>query len=213
MKFLATTYWNNEPALKCQLAAMILALRGRNVEWEVLDTGTGGCWTVPQHGPYREYVRFQPLVCGYEHLLYAGRIPQAGRGAHWEVRGHRSGSSLNRMILERGLVQEPHDRRAHSLQAQLRRSYTLDLFHRVETVRDEPVVDIPGRYRRDLPIHDETHSSHITKGPIRTSGRARQDVLPWGRRHFVWVFPVGQRVEGPEGPCSVVTVSDCVHNF
>ena len=90
MKFLASTYRNNEAALKCQQAA-------------------GWCWTVSQHGPYREYVWIQPLVCGYEHLLHGRRISQAGRKAHWEVRGHQSGSSLNRKILERGLVQEAHD--------------------------------------------------------------------------------------------------------
>ena len=32
MKFLASTHWNTEAVLKCQLAAMVLALRGRNVE-------------------------------------------------------------------------------------------------------------------------------------------------------------------------------------
>ena len=42
MKFLASTYWNNEAALKCQLAAMVLALRGKNVERAFWTQGPGG---------------------------------------------------------------------------------------------------------------------------------------------------------------------------
>ena len=42
MKFLASTDWNNEAALKCQLAAMILALCGRNVERAFWTQGPGG---------------------------------------------------------------------------------------------------------------------------------------------------------------------------
>ena len=63
----------------------------------------------------------------------------------------------------------------------------LDPFHRVGKIRDEPVVDIPGCHRRDLPIYDETHFGHLTEGPIRTCGRSRQDVLPWWRRHFTYI--------------------------
>ena len=70
----------------------------------VLDTGTRWCWAVPQHGPYREYVWIQPLVCGC--LLHGRRISQAGRGAHWEVRGHRSGSSLNEKSLREDLYKK-----------------------------------------------------------------------------------------------------------
>ena len=61
-------------------------------------------------------------------------------------------------------------------------------FHRVEAVRDEPVVDVSSRDRRDLPIHDEADFSHLAGSPLRTCRRARQYVLPWVR--------VGRRVEG-----------------
>ena len=213
MKFLATTYWNNEPALKCQLAAMILALRGRNVErafWTQGPRGVGQSLNTDliantfgsNHSFVDMNIYFTPDEFRKQAEGLIGKCVVTGQEVPSTER------SLREDLYKKHMTGEPI-----ALQAQLFSSYTLDLFHRVETVRDEPVVDIPGRYRRDLPIHDETHSSHITKGPIRTCGRARQDVLPWGRRHFLWVFPVGQRVEGPEGPCSVVTVSDCVHNF
>ena len=42
MKFLASTNWKNEAALKCQLAVMVLALRGRNVERVFWTQGPGG---------------------------------------------------------------------------------------------------------------------------------------------------------------------------
>ena len=50
-----------------------------------------------------------------------------------------------------------------------------------------------------FPFHDDADFSPLTEGPLRTCGRAHQDVLPWERRRFTWVFPVGQRVEGPKG--------------
>ena len=41
-KFWQTTYWNNRPALRCFMAALTLAMRGKNVDRAFWGVGSGG---------------------------------------------------------------------------------------------------------------------------------------------------------------------------
>ena len=56
-EFLRTTFFDNAPALECQLAAMCLTLRGSNIVRAFLTLGPGGVGQSLKHCPHRERVR------------------------------------------------------------------------------------------------------------------------------------------------------------
>ena len=111
MTFLASTYWNNEAALKCQLAAMILALRGRNVERAFWTLGPGGVGQslntdhliANTFGSNHSFVDLN-IYCTPDEF----RRQAEGFAGKCVVTGQEVPSTEK--ILERGVVQEAHDK-------------------------------------------------------------------------------------------------------
>jgi hypothetical protein len=150
--FWSTTFWSNDAALECQLAAMTLALRGRNVDRAFWSQGPGGVGQSLES--HRVAALFGPLHGFLDLNIYYDDNELRKQSEHLFDKLVTTGQEAEdgRGGMKQDLKKKTHKRRPGTFALAVRHRYEADRADGVETIRNESCDELLWGDPRHVPV-------------------------------------------------------------